>query len=298
MGRKKTHDQYVEEVMKINKDIEVVGQYQGVHVKITHRCKIDGYEWDPEPNSILHGHGCPQCKWKLQRRSHEEYVGKLSEIMPHIQVVGTYINEMTKILHKCSIHNYEWSVRPHQLLTGSNCPICIHNERTKTHEQYVQELKDVNPNIEVLGRYINNKTNILCKCRIHNYEFNPRPDSLLYGTGCPICNSSHGERDIINYLNEHNILFDFQYVFDDCKNILVLPFDFYLPKYNVCIEYDGEQHFRPVEFWGGDVGFAKRQRNDEIKNEFCMTNGIQLLRIRYDEDIAYVLNNFFKTIRD
>lgn len=296
MGRKKTHDKYIEEVLEINPNIDVIGQYQGTHIKIAHKCKIDGYEWDTEPNSILHGHGCPQCKWRSQRRSHEEYVDKLSAIMPHIQVVGTYINEMTKILHKCSIHNYEWNVRPHQLLAGSNCPICVNNKRTKTHNQYVQDLHEINPNIEVLGVYINNKTNILCRCKIHNYEFSPRPDSLLYGTGCPICNSSHGEIEIVNYLHAHNILFDTQYTFDNCRNILALPFDFYLPKYNVCIEYDGEQHFRPVEFWGGEVGFAKRQQNDKIKNEFCMANSIRLLRIRYDEDISYVLNNFFETI--
>lgn len=296
MGKMKTHDKYIEEVFRINPNIEVVGQYQGNHTKITHKCKIDDYEWDPEPNSILHGHGCPQCKWMAQRRSHDEYVDKLSILMPHIQVVGIYINERTKILHRCLTHDYEWNVRPHQLLTGSNCPLCAKDERTKTHDQYVQELSEVNPNIEVLGEYINNKTNILCRCKIHNYEFSPRSDSLLYGTGCPLCHSSHGERDVANYLFAHDILFDTQHTFDDCRNVLALPFDFYLPKYNVCIEYDGEQHFRPVEFWGGEIDFAKRQQNDRIKTEFCLSHGIKLLRIRYDEDVISVLNHFFETI--
>ena len=96
------------------------------------------------------------------------------------------------------------------------------------------------------------------------------------------------------YLAKHNILFKRQYRFNECKNIFQLPFDFYLQNYNTCIEYDGEQHYYPIDYFGGEEGLTKRQQNDEIKNNFCKENNIGLLRIKYDQDIKLVLDNFFK----
>lgn len=67
-----------------------------------------------------------------------------------------------------------------------------------------------------------------------------------------------------------------------------LPFDFYLPKYNLCIEYDGEQHFSPTTIGGisieqGQLNFERLQINDQIKTQYCKDKGIQLLRIPYTE---------------
>lgn len=55
---------------------------------------------------------------------------------------------------------------------------------------------------------------------------------------------------------------------------------------NICIEYDGEQHFHSVEFFGGNDRFLKVKKNDEIKNSYCKQNGIRLIRVRYDDDIS------------
>ncbi len=73
--------------------------------------------------------------------------------------------------------------------------------------------------------------------------------------------------------------------FEDCKNSKVgrycrrLPFDFYLPDYNLLIEYDGEQHFKPVDIWGGEEGFARQQILDGIKNKFAADHKIKLIRM-------------------
>ena len=73
-----------------------------------------------------------------------------------------------------------------------------------------------------------------------------------------------------------------------------LPFDFYLHDYNVCIEYDGIQHFKPIEYFGGEEAFQKRQLNDKIKTEYCIDNHITLIRLPYtlseDEIKNIVLN--------
>ena len=74
-------------------------------------------------------------------------------------------------------------------------------------------------------------------------------------------------------------------VFKKCRNKAELPFDFYLPSINMCIEYDGEQHYDPNNFYNKKRGFEYRRRNDEIKTNFCKQNSIKLLRIRYDDDL-------------
>ena len=76
-------------------------------------------------------------------------------------------------------------------------------------------------------------------------------------------------------------------MFDKCKgNKRKLPFDFYLPDYNTCIEFDGKQHFESVDHFGGDEEFVKRLENDKIKTEYCKNYNIQLIRIRYDDYIS------------
>jgi very-short-patch-repair endonuclease len=62
-----------------------------------------------------------------------------------------------------------------------------------------------------------------------------------------------------------------------------LPFDFYLPKYRIAIEFDGKQHFEPLEFFGGIQSFEKLKLNDKIKSDYCEDNYINLIRIKYDQ---------------
>ena len=64
--KRKSHDDYVAEVVAINSGIEVVGKYVGNKVAISHRC-AKGHEWQAKPNSILSGKGCLICAEKNKR---------------------------------------------------------------------------------------------------------------------------------------------------------------------------------------------------------------------------------------
>lgn len=61
----------------------------------------------------------------------------------------------------------------------------------------------------------------------------------------------------------------------------MLTFDFYLPEHNICIEYDGEQHFKPIKIFGGNLYFKQIKYHDKIKTQYCKTNNIELIRIPY-----------------
>lgn len=96
------------------------------------------------------------------------------------------------------------------------------------------------------------------------------------------------------FIQTHKINFIPQKRFKDCKHIFTLPFDFFLPLYNICIKYDGEQHFKETRYYGGKEKLQKTQINDKIKTEYCKSNNIPLLRISYKENINCVLKSIFE----
>lgn len=296
MSKRKTHEEYVVEVAKMHPNIEVIGTYIDAKTHILHRCKIDDCEWYAKPNNILNGKGCPRCS-KKERRTHERYVVEVANINPDIEVVGKYVNARTPILHRCKIDGYEWTAAPFSILQGHGCSMCTGNRKYK-HEEYVERIVEIDSNIEVVGEYIDSLTPILHKCKIDGCEWMARPSAILYGCGCPKCNISKGEKIVANWLDEYNILYEYQKMFDDCKNIHSLSFDFYLPKYNICIEYNGKQHYEPVDYFGGQKTFEKQVLRDNIKREYCKNNNIGLLEIPYYKNIDEELNKIYDLIMD
>ena len=289
----KTHEKYVSDLCFVNPNVDVLERYKGACVKIKHKCKLDGYEWYTTPSNILNGKKCPLCS-KSPTMSHELYLARLSKINSNVIPLETYINSTTKILHKCSKCSNEWRTIPDVVLRGCGCPKCgnkkIGEKLVKTHEQYKVELAEHNPNIDVIGSYVNSLTAIKHRCKIDGYEWMVSPSHLLSGTGCPLCSNSKGETMIKKWLDSHNVKYVVQKRFKGCKDKRTLPFDFYLPERNTCIEYDGEQHYRPVRFGGisvddSDKRFEYVKYHDEIKNNYCKSNNIKLIRIPYFKDV-------------
>jgi hypothetical protein len=141
--------------------------------------------------------------------------------------------------------------------------------------------------------YINSKTKIIITCPKHG-EFIQTPSSHLSGKGCPFCKESKGEKKIRLFLKKYKIKFTSQKTFKNCKNIRMLPFDFYIPQYNMCIEFNGEQHYRPVKYFGGEENYEKTKNNDKIKNKYCIDNNIILIIINNINEIDIKLNYLIK----
>ena len=295
-----THDKYVQDLAIKNPIIEVIGEYINAKTKILHHCLRHDVYWDVTPDDVLHGCGCKQCRDekynKSRSKSHEQYIHEVEIINPDIVVIGQYAGNKIPIEHYCKVHNVFWSISPDGILSGYGCRECrkekIAYKKSKTHEQYVAELAIINPDIEVVEKYIGANTQILHRCKIDGYEWLAQPANILNGCGCPQCKESGGERKVRQWLQNHGIEYIYQKTFIDCKDQKQLPFDFYLPDFNVCIEYDGEQHFRPVDLWGGDESFKRLQLHDSIKTEYCQDNNIHLLRIPYFKNVEEELNNF------
>ena len=125
------------------------------------------------------------------------------------------------------------------------------------------------------------------------------PSSLKRNHGCPICDESKGEKYVRIYLENNNIDFIQEYRFEDCRYKYTLPFDFYIPDNNLIIEFDGEQHYRENNYFGGNNIFKDTQKRDKIKNKYCKDNNINLLRIPYWEldSVEDILDEEFERLR-
>ena len=101
---------------------------------------------------------------------------------------------------------------------------------------------------------------------------------------------SKGENIIYNFLLKNNINFIRQKTFSDCKYKSLLFFDFFIPAKNLCIEYDGEFHYKSIY---GKKQFEELKYRDNIKNLYCKENNIKLIRIAYTE-----FNNIEEILKD
>ena len=116
-------------------------------------------------------------------------------------------------------------------------------------------------------------------CNKHDGYFNIPVKSHLNGVDCPVCAESTGEALTSRILDSLKIEYKRQKTFDDLKHKKKLRFDFYIPSLHCLIEYDGDQHIKPVSIWGGEEAFITTQLKDKLKTEYCITNNIPLLRL-------------------
>lgn len=297
---RKTHEEYVTELAIVNYNLEVIGRYIDAKTQITHQCKKHNVIWDISPSNALKGQGCQKCKYEKMRdkqiKPHEQYLLEVSIKNQHIIVLGRYAGASTPILHKCKYCGKEWPICPSDVLRGKGCRECSCKrwglKARKTHLQYEEDLHKINPHIEPIEDYINTDTVILHKCKVCEHIWPIKPNHTLAGHGCPVCDQSHGEREITQWLKNHFIDYIPQYKFNDCRDKLPLPFDFYLPEYNMCVEYDGLQHFEPIDWFGGEESLKATQYHDNIKTNYCKEKKITLIRIAYNQSVAEELNKF------
>ena len=294
-----TPERFRELASKKSPQLEILEDYKGSQSKILCRCKKCGYESYVVATDLIRtkGHGCNRCN-RLIHKTTESFMEEMKNSGVNITPLEEYINAQTPILFRCDDCGKEWYVRPSDLSHGARCPHCKHNNKFAAKRAELVEYMDrFDPTIEVLGEYKGRHNHIKCRCRICGNEWNSTPGNLMGGCGCPACKSSAGERRIRAYLMGHGVMYVQEYRFKDCRDEHVLPFDFYIPHMNMVVEYDGEQHYRPVKFAGtndngGTVRYLKTLRRDAIKNKYCADHDIKLVRIPYTEydEIDEILN--------
>lgn len=147
-----------------------------------------------------------------------------------------------------------------------------------------------------------------CECPLCGSLFNAIPARIksdhVQSCGCmPRMHLSRAHVMIDNYLKEHGVDYEKEYSFPDCKNKKVLRFDFAIfcndSIVGVC-EYDGEQHFRSIDFFGGEKAFEEMKIRDKKKDDYCKKHNIPMLRLNYqmsdDEIISKLEENYINIL--
>lgn len=288
MTARKTHKEFIDEVYNlVGDEYTVLGTYQNIATPILMKHNECGNEYYVRPSKFLIGQRCPKEKnqrlSKSKTKSHAQFIKDLRHRRGNeFELLEKYKGNDAKTRFKHNVCGQEVEVTPNNILSGSGCPYCYGHKNTDLFKARVNEVH--NGEYVVLGDYKNNRTKILVKHSECGHEWEPIPKDLLNGHGCPRCKVSLGEKAVKTYLIESNVNFKEQYWFDDCRNILPLPFDFAIldgKELKCLIEFDGIQHYSPREAFGGEVAFKKLKRHDEIKNNYCVKNKIKLIRIPY-----------------
>ena len=169
----------------------------------------------------------------------------------------------------------------HLLNNNVGCPYCSKVKKYSTEEWIkICQLKHNNKYDYSQSIYISSKIHTKILCKEHGVFFQ-MPFLHLAGAGCKKCNKSIGECLIDEILLENKIDYVPQKTFEGLKNKNNLYFDFFIPKYNLCIEFDGLQHNACYDWFGGKAGLEERQNRDNIKNKYCEKNNLKLLRISH-----------------
>lgn len=210
-------------------------------------------------------------------------------------------NNRSYINYHCPIHGTH-TMRIGNFLSGKGCPECSKDAASKRYRNSTETIiARINDNGGVLLNsedYINNRTkNLRIICPSCGNEFLTSYVLFVQHNGqlCSKCSSSMsvGEARVRRFLESKSIYYLQQYWFPDCRDIKPLPFDFYIPDYNVIIEFDGQQHFKETDYFS--YGLAKTQLHDQIKNNYCEANNISLIRIPYTKlnQLDKILNKVF-----
>ena len=263
-----------------------------------------------KPRMHLQGQGCPLCGG-TKKLTLEEFIEKANKkhgIGRYDYSKVKYADSYSDVIIICHNHDepYEFKQNANSHLQGSGCRLCAIEEGKlflkMTKEEFIERAKEIHGDLydysKVIYKGYESKVQMICKK--HNRPFEMTPHRHLQGQGCPLCCSSKGETTVRNWLIKNEIEFEEQKRFKDCRNIKPLPFDFYIPQYNLCIEFDGKQHFIPTNFKSNSTEeeklkyFELVQMSDNIKTNYCKNNNINLLRIKYTENIEEKLSEYFQ----
>ena len=354
-------------------NIKVLGKYININTKIRFKCLIHDFEFDAFPQNMLRGHGCRKCgnekQSKLQTKSHDQFVRDVRRINPDIEVIGQYVNMDTKVQVRCLLDDHIWDADPRKLYRGALCAVCSNHKVLNG----VNDVGTTRPDLVMYFKYKDEATkytsgsekivDVICpKCgyedqiRIGNlsrfgfacngcYERKygrkrvpygywnrdtmqqylndnycgyllldvqiPSNDNcealkvflkcpnekhppywaywtnITSGYTCLLCYvedaMSKGERMAESVFKKYNYIYVPQKRFDDCRDKYTLPFDFYLPEYNLIVEIMGEQHEHPINYFGGKEKFDIQVRHDKIKRDYLTAHNIHILDIWYYE---------------
>jgi len=293
----KTHDEFEEEVSESTKgEYELLGKYIDSKTKTLIKHLKCGHEFLMAPNKFSFGQRCPKCMRPNYSRDDKLFKNEIFSLVGNdYEVKGNIKRIDQKVLFKHNVCGHEYFATSNKFLNGGRrCPKCANNIKKNTKEYAEYVTTETEGEYKLIGEYDGNRNYakmLHVKC---GHQWKTKPYNFNSGKRCPKCDLSHGEQMVEKWLKENLLNYVTQYRIKECRIIQPLPFDFAIFKDNrlILIEYDGEQHFKAIPFFGGEEAFKKQQERDSFKRKFCKENKIPLIEIPYTiKNINEYLNN-------
>jgi len=278
--------------------------YKNDYEKVKIICKTHGiFEQQPGCHH-RQKQGCPKCaREKINKiinnrlLSNDKFIEKIENIFgkdifdySKTEYKGAH-KDITLICKKCG--NVE-TKDPKSFYLGYGCLKCRNkqiNPKQITKEHFLKKCKIIHGDKYDYSKinYISLYDKIEIICPKHGSFYQKPTIHIHCKSNCLECNISKGEEQISIWLNNNKINYIFQHQIK--INNSYHYYDFYLPEYNIMIEYNGLQHYKPIKFFGGQDSFNYLKERDKIKKDYCLNNQIKLIIISYKEDIDEILNN-------
>ena len=281
---------------------------------IVAECPIHG-EFEQMAYDHVRGRGCERCGRSeiglARRMSFDQWKIIADQTHNHAYTYdkSSYTTSKGKVRIKCSKHGwFEQSAGMHAY-AGHGCEDCgnerISSARTRTLDQLIKQARSVHGDAydysQIKSDPISNNViydslgKVPINCKEHGTFSIAANNHIHLQQGCPQCAATKGESRVRQYLELNQFDYIFQWSEHDCRDKGKLRFDFYVPDIHTVIEFDGQQHFMPVNFTGAmteeemNAKFDDVLRRDGIKEQWCKDNGIRLIRIPYTEDVEETL---------
>lgn len=292
--RTKSHAEHFFSYVKkmVGNEYTFTGKYVDMKTKIHVRHNVCGREYDISPNQFMtNGVRCEKCSRKLAGKKLRESAESVSNRVNTLHngaylFVDTFFKNKLRMLtvthKKCGT---TYTTRADTFFRGAECKKCTYEKFSKEYvkktAEYANEISEVTDGeYSLLGEYTSVNTKVTLKHNSCGNIYEVFPYQFKRGKRCPKCSSmSYGEHYIEKALEKHSIMFIQQVTFPDCSDISNLSYDFQVG--NFLIEYQGQQHYHPVDLFGGKEQFSKQQKHDNIKRAYALSKGYSLIEIPY-----------------
>lgn len=272
-------------------------KYINCSTKVKIICPIHGLFFQT-PFSHVNGKvGCPKCSRELYKISITNFILRVKKLhndkYDYSKVNFTKLND--KIIITCKKHG-EFYQRASSHLEGVGCFKCGAESRLSSKEKFIELSKKVHGDKYDYSKviYRGNKKKVEIICPIHGSFYKKPNNHTSSKSGCPLCCESKGELLVQSILKKYNINFIREYMIPLNR----YRYDFYLPDYNIFIEYNGKQHYAPVKMFGGDEAFEITKERDKSKKILVNINKGYLITISYqnsdEESVEKILINGLK----
>ena len=266
-------------------------KYINSKTKICIVCPKHGEFWQ-FPSRHLKQYGCKICSYENSTKTLESFIEQARKIHGDKYDYSKikYVNYYTKICIVCPIHGEFWQT-PKNHLDGKSCSLCAKNKK-KTTETFIEKAMKMHGDKYDYSKveYVNNHTKVCIICREHG-EFWQNPQNHLLGSNCPICVKEQNMLETKLYENICEKYPNMNFIHGYRNKTLLgrKELDIFSTDYKIAIEYQGGQHFSPIDFFGGKKKFQKQLENDKLKQKICEENNIKLFHFTYNKN--YIKDN-------